>query len=462
MNISEINTTNIFGMVADAKGVVVAVSGGSDSMCLLDILNNILPPLNIPFCVAHINHKLRGENSDNDEKFVISYCEKLKIKVFSKKIDVLELSEKTKQSIELTARNVRYDFFNEVAKKTGYTKIATAHNLNDSLETTILNLIRGTGINGLVGIPPIRDNIIRPLIKCTKLEIESYCKENEIPFVLDHTNLENDYARNKIRNLVIPIFEEVNENLLSNYSRMINSIKKDNDYLLQIAKDEYLKIKVENNAINLEEFNKLKEPIKYRILSIFINESVNLKLSYTRFYEILEKIENFIIKKSPQKIQLTQDTFIKIVYNDILIYTKKSSKVTLQKLNIGENKVGEKLVNITKQKNIHNLETTFSLDFDIVKKGLFVRTREIGDKICLPKQVTKTLKKIMIEKKIPEHLRESLLVFQTENGEIVYVENIGINEKFLVNHSKKADFKEEIFKNEDSLIYISIGGNNEK
>ena len=208
------DTINKYDLIKENDKIVVGVSGGPDSICLLHILNE----LKFNICVAHINHGLR-ENAAIDEKYVMNFCDKYNIPCFVKNVKLNEILNG--MTTEEAGRKVRYDFFYEVMQKEGCTKIATAHNSNDNAETVIMNIIRGTGMSGLKGIEAKRENIIRPLIDCTRNEIENYCKVNKLNPRHDESNDETIYTRNKVRLDLIPYIEKnINSNIINNINRM--------------------------------------------------------------------------------------------------------------------------------------------------------------------------------------------------------------------------------------------------
>lgn len=216
----------------DDKNILIAVSGGFDSTCLLYVLNELKEELNINIFVVHVNHCIR-ENAILDEEYVKDICEKLKIKCFVTRVDVEKIAKSNKMSIEMAGRKARYDILNKIAKENNCTKIATAHNANDNVETILLNIFRGTGLNGLKGIKKVRDNIyIRPIIEVTRDEITEYLETNNIVARLDESNLENNYRRNKIRNELIPyIRENFNSNIIATINKMSDIITADDEYI---------------------------------------------------------------------------------------------------------------------------------------------------------------------------------------------------------------------------------------
>ena len=261
-------TIEKYNLIDKDDKIVVAVSGGPDSISLLDILYK----LNYNICVAHVNHGLR-ENAIIDQKFVEDFCNKRNIPCFVKQIKLKEL--KVKMTLEEAGRKERYDFFYEIMKNQKCNKIATAHNSNDNAETVIMNIIRGSGVSGLKGIEPIRDNVIRPLIEITRKEIEAYCKENELDPRHDESNDEDIYTRNKLRLKVIPYIEEnINSNVVNNINRLSSIVLEEEKYIEKEAEKAYNECLIaseENrNVYNLKKFNSLDIVIKKRLIKKFI------------------------------------------------------------------------------------------------------------------------------------------------------------------------------------------------
>ncbi len=266
-------------LINEGDKIVIGVSGGPDSICLLHLLNNLKDTLKITIYVAHINHSIR-EVADMETKYVQNFCKKIGVECFVKKEDILSLAKKQKKGTEEVGRQVRYSFFDEVLEKTNSNKIATAHNSNDRAETVILNILRGSGISGLKGIEAIRDQkYIRPLINTDRESIEKYCEENNLEPKIDETNKENIYTRNKVRNVVIPyIKKEFNQNIIKTINRLSTVATEENDYLMKITKQEYANISnIENGIITLDlkRFNNLELVIKRRLILYTINEAIH-------------------------------------------------------------------------------------------------------------------------------------------------------------------------------------------
>jgi len=229
-----LNTIKKYELIENGNNIVIGVSGGPDSMALLNILISLKKDkkLNYEIVVAHINHQIRPE-AEAETKYVEDFCKSNGVKCFVKREKVEQLAKKQKIGTEEAGRKLRYSFFEEVAKTVNASKIATAHNANDNAETVLMNLIRGSGTSGLKGIEAKRENkYIRPLIECTRKEIEEYCNEKKLEPKQDKSNKENIYTRNKVRNILLPLIEnEFNPNIVNSLNRMSKIVKEENEYL---------------------------------------------------------------------------------------------------------------------------------------------------------------------------------------------------------------------------------------
>ena len=272
-----IKTIKKYNLIQKGDKIVLGVSGGPDSISMLDILNKIKNEFEFEIYVAHINHLIREEAID-DEKYVEEYCQKNNIKFYAKRIDVLKIADTQKIGTEEAGRKARYEFFEEICSKVGANKIAIAHNKNDKAETIIMHLLRGSGLSGLKGIEPIRNNkYIRPLIECERSEIEKYCEENKLNPRIDKTNFENEYTRNKIRNIVIPyIKKEFNPNIVETLGRLSEVVTDESDYIDRQVQNTYNKLLVEKTGkqiiLKWKEFNLQEKIIKSRLILYTVKE----------------------------------------------------------------------------------------------------------------------------------------------------------------------------------------------
>lgn len=324
-----LNTIKRYEQIKSGDTIVVGVSGGPDSICLLNVLKNLQNELKINIVVAHINHMIRKE-AESETVFVQDFCKQRNIKCFVKKADVLQIAKEKKLGTEEVGRKIRYDFFEEVKNIVGGNKIATAHNANDNAETVLMNFLRGSGSTGLKGIEPIRDNkLIRPIIECTRQEIEQYCNEKGLNPKYDKTNQENIYTRNKIRNMLIPYIQEnFNPNIIETINRMSNLIATDEMYFKSIVKQSYKETFISRTEkeiiLDLKKFNVLEKVIKSRLIIYTINELLGTTNGIEKIHieDVIKLCKNNIGNK-----YLTPNKNIKIMIKNKKIFFTRYCKL---------------------------------------------------------------------------------------------------------------------------------------
>lgn len=320
-----LETIKKYNMIENGEKVVLAVSGGPDSICMLDILNDIKNDetidINFEIAVAHVNHMIRKE-AEEDEKYVKKYCEEKQIEFYSKSIDVQKMANNNKIGIEEAGRKARYDFFNEILERTNAQKIAIAHNKNDKVETVLMHILRGSGINGLKGIEAKRGKYIRPLIECERNEIEEYCTEKKMQPRIDKTNFENEYTRNKLRNLLIPyIKKEFNPNLIKTIDRLSNLVAEEENYMDKQVENVYKELLISEKEkeiqLNLKIFNIQEKVIKSRVILYTITRLFGNSKGLEKIHieDIIKLCSNNIGNK-----YLTPNKNIKILIKNHKIY----------------------------------------------------------------------------------------------------------------------------------------------
>lgn len=329
MNQKVLETIRKYNLIEDGDKIVLGVSGGPDSICMLDNLREVKEEQVIEFeiYVAHINHMIREEAID-DEKYVQEYCKKYNIECFVKRADVQKIASEKKIGTEEAGRKVRYDFFEEVLQKTESNKIAIAHNKNDKIETIIMHLLRGSGLSGLKGIEPIRDNkYIRPLLECERTEIEQYCEDKKLNPRIDKTNFENEYTRNKIRNIVIPyIKKEFNPNIIQTLSRLSDLATDESNYIELQTQKAFEKILIakekEQITLNLKEFNKQDKVIKNRLILYTTKELMGSTQGIEKIHieDIIKLCQNNVGNKF-----LTPNKNLKVLVKDKKIFFIKQN-----------------------------------------------------------------------------------------------------------------------------------------
>ena len=286
--------------------VIVTCSGGADSIFLLHILNK----LGFDCVVAHCNFHLRGEESDRDENFVREFCEKENLTLLVEHFDTKKYAAENKLSIEMAARELRYTWFEKVREEHNAQAIAVAHHSDDSIETILLNMLRGTGVRGICGIRPRNEFVVRPLLCVNRKEIEDYLSEQGIGYITDSTNLENEYTRNKIRNIVMPILREINPQIDSvMLSNAENFAAAENIYKDVIEKEKSSAVSATDDSyiVDLKVIQKFSEPftLLYECLKDFSFHPATIKTMLTAEGNTVFKTGKHIARKEKGKLIVT-------------------------------------------------------------------------------------------------------------------------------------------------------------
>ena len=326
-----LETIQKYNLIEPGDKVVLGVSGGPDSMAMFYILKEFSQKMNFEIVVSHIHHGIRKE-ATADEQYVEKWCKKLGVPFFVLHSKVEELAKAQKLGVEETGRKVRYEFFNQVVEKVGANKIAIAHNKNDNAETIIMNILRGSGSKGLCGIDAKQGKIIRPLIEISREEIEEFCTQANLEPRIDITNFENEYTRNKIRNIVIPyIKKEFNPNIVNGLERLSEIMKEQEEYIQSEAEKRYKnilieEIKSEGNEYNsivldLKKFNALPKIIEKKIILLAIQNIFGTikRVEKIHLEDIMKLCSNNIGNK-----YLTPNKNLKIVIKNKQIHINKS------------------------------------------------------------------------------------------------------------------------------------------
>lgn len=439
-----------FELLKNAKYIVVGVSGGSDSVALLHYLYNLKSgpsaEFNFNIIAAHVNHLLRGDESFRDELFVEDFCKKLNIPLKILRVNIEKKAKQSKKGIEETARLVRYDFFYEIAKKNKNSLIATAHTLTDSIETTVLNLSRGTGLNGICGIPELRERIIRPFINLTKLDTINYCKVNKLSYIHDSSNNSLKYKRNLVRHKVLPILKEINPGFERALSRTFSILKEDSEYLDSLAEEELKKCKISNEIYNLNILKQLPSSLFTRCIRLivlnFLKQNKNTS-GFTLGYSYINLICGYI-EKGCGTLTITKNIYVKIIDGKLIIFESNEDSIDSEKklssvpitelLTHPVNGFIIKVVDFNKFLKEYDF-AAFSkniLDYGAIPRGCVLRNRRSGDVINLPfRNIKKTLKKFFNEEKVPLSKRNNLVLLAKGN-EVLWLEDFGASENCFV------------------------------
>ncbi len=427
--------------------LLIALSGGPDSVFALHFFNKFKSKFEIDVTAMHVNHLLRGSESDGDEVFCNSLCKELSIDFLSIEVDVKTFAKKKKQSIEEAARNLRYQKLMEYSSKIGATKIVTAHNLEDNTETVLLNLFRGAGLKGASGIPIRRENIIRPMLSTSKADILNYLNSNKIKYRIDSTNFENDFTRNYLRNEIIPKIKEninsgINNNLLQFSEIAFRSEKAINDYANEVI-NRFI-TKGESGI----EISNLIATEKYE--NIFPNSiKLGLEKEFQKVFTFndISKIKSIFSSQVGSKAELSNNVFaIKERESVFVQYQNKANNAESYELWLNENvKVQGKIISA---KIIEETDVEFSssgnieiINGDNLSFPLTIRKWKNGDKFQpIGLKGTKKISDFLTEAKVKSTNRNKQLVLLNKN-KIIWVVGYRIDESVKINNETKRIIK---------------------
>ena len=428
--IDHIKKNNLFD---NSHNLLLAYSAGVDSSVLFNLLLNC----KYKFSVAHCNYKLRGQHSDNDQRFITEKAKIHKVKYHIREFDISKINFKKSQSVQMKCRQLRYKWFNEISKKYGYDFILTAHHLNDSIETFFINIFRGTGIEGLTGIPIKRDKFIRPLLFATKNSILEYAKKNDVHYREDKSNESKNYKRNKIRSDLIPIISVISENYEEIFYKSFKNLKNLSDtykYLIKLEIQKIMTKEFDLVYLNLSKIKDLKENnlIVYEAIKEygFKNSLNNIiraylqkksgKLFYSKHYRLLIDRGKLIINK------INKDQYfepMKIYRKDSQIdYPIKINFSTSDKMSITDDPFSE------------------SFDFDKLRFPLLLRNWHKGDKfIPLGMKNFKKLSDFFTDEKISISEKDTTWLLFSESN-LVWVIGKRIDDRFKVTSKTKKTY----------------------
>ncbi|MBR5539029.1 MAG: tRNA lysidine(34) synthetase TilS [Clostridia bacterium] len=424
---SNMNITEKFSAALEVfdlrGGVLIALSGGADSVCLANLFLDAKRCGNFGFelAAAHLNHSLRGEEANRDENFCREFCEKNGIRFFSKKLDINKMASESGRSTEEEARVARYSFFEDILKSEScLSYVATAHNKNDLAETILLNMVRGSGIDGLRSIPKRRDNIIRPILDASRKEILGYLDEKGVKYVTDSTNLTDEYSRNKIRLNVMPHLASISEGYLECICRTSSLLAKDAEYLNAEADKVYGEV-VFNGAMHTKKAQNLHRAMLPRVIKRLYNNSGFSSLEETHIDAICN-----MLHIGKENFSLSLHGCDAICERGILRFAKKES-ASIFSLPI---KIGEKTVLPTKTEVLLSKEKlcgSVPLKADALCGNLVLRSRKDGDTIR-QKGKTHKIKRMISDKKLCQSEKDGLF-FLTCDDEIIYTNLPAIADK---------------------------------
>ena len=379
---------------------------------------------------AHYDHQLRGEESRRDANFVRSWCAARGIPLTMGTGDVAARAAQTGKGIEETARAMRYAFLEETAQTLGAHAIATAHNADDNAETVLLHLIRGTGLDGLAGIPPRRGTIIRPLLSVTRQEIEDWLTARDIPWVTDSSNADPTYTRNRIRRDVMPVLRDLNPQFSQTLAANLRHIREDRSFLEGLAK---ISLAVEESSdglsLSARDLTDLPRPVAVRWVKQILTRLDRHQISAVH----LDSILDLAATESPSaQITLPQGLLVRRVYDRVVFSVEAHAAPSLTPKALsgpGTHTWGDWVITLEEALcPDHPLQSPYDCWLRLAPFPLILRSRRTGDSLRLPGRSRKTLKKWHIEAKIPRHLRDSLPLLTNGDDQLLTAAGLGPDE----------------------------------
>lgn len=436
-------------LLIDSNKILLAVSGGPDSLVMLDLFEQLKKELGIQIAVAHLDHMFR-EESKLEADFIEKFSKKKGLQFFRKAVDLPKIIENNKISAEAAARQARFDFFKNIIKKENFDLLALAHHKGDQAETVLLNLFRGSGLNGLAGIQLQEEfkelKLIHPMLIFTKKEILDYCNQKNLSPSFDSSNQKNIYSRNVIRNKILPLVEkEINPNVKEVIARSSKLIASENIFLQKLAKKEYQRLLViEEKSKIIVDFNSFKEldQVLQRRIYRYIYKKLNNDLDDFYLEHIFE-IEKLISdQKTGRGVDIASGIRVEISYSNLVFLKKSKLKNKLKsklkcelstKIKINKKYSLKSKVVKKEEFSFSNNPNKAAFDYEQVNWPLFIRNRKPGDKLVpLGMRGQKKIKDILIDEKVPKYQRDQVPIIVDAKDNILWLAPYKISNEFKV------------------------------
>ena len=434
---------NRYNLIGEGDRLVLALSGGIDSMVLADLLLKS----KVEFVAAHCNFHLRGEESDGDERFVMDFCEKNGIQHFVKHFETEKYANEQGISIEMAARDLRYAWFEELRQQLGLDKIIVAHHADDQAETFFINLLRGAGLNGLKGMKPQNGVIIRPLLWASREQINQYAVENQILWREDHTNAESVYLRNKIRNQLLPAFDELHPEARQGLYQSLEHLSSENELYRELLKEKLSQIVEHKGEVQSLPYSTFS--IQHSTFSI-PHSAFQLLFEWLRQYNFNPDQCHFIFDAMETGIgnkYFSPTHQLVIGRNELQLSEIKSIDDEEIQIEVGEEEITSPIqLHFTKFGKLADFVIDKSpeiaqLDFDRLKFPLTLRHWRQGDRFHpLGMKGSKLLSNFFVDQKFTEYQKRNVWLLVSADGDIIWVVGHRIDERFKVSDSTKSIF----------------------
>ncbi len=421
---------DLLKLISPNSTIAVALSGGSDSMALLHYMLSKADKFQLNIIALNVEHGIRGEQSLSDTKFCIDYCAKIGVPILTYSVDAPALSKAEKLSLEEAGRKLRYECFFDALKQKKCDMIATAHHLDDNLESILFNLFRGTGVQGATGIAKNYQNkIIRPFLNLNKSEIDEYVKAHAIPFVTDKTNFSTDYTRNALRINVIPKIKELFPKASASLLRFAEILQSENDYLEEISQKNL------NSTNGRVEIFIPVHPAIFSRATIKALKILGLEKDYEKIH--VDQAYSLVDKPNGTSIDLPQGVCAIREYDKIVFFKKQAVKNFVIPFSIGKHELGSETVTVNQLKTLpKDLKRGLFADKDKIPSSAVIRRKTDGDVFTKFGGGTKSLGDYLTDLKIPKRERENLVVLAVDN-QVLAIFNLAVSDKIKIDKNTK-------------------------
>lgn len=455
-----ISTLKRYEMLPEHTAVLVGFSGGADSVTLLSVLHELSEGVGdvpaFPLYACHVHHGIRGAEADRDEQFCRTFCKERDIPFTALHADVPALAKESGESVEHCGRKVRYGFFEEVSDRIlrqhpdlSGVRVATAHTASDNAETVLFYLARGTGLSGLAGIPPVRGSVIRPLIECSREDIEAYCEEQGLPFMVDSTNDDVSYTRNRIRHEVLPVLEDIHSGAAGHIAKTAVTLQRDVDCFDTLARQLLERSRRGEDTLDVSVLREAPDAVLIRTLAIAMRSFTDVAAEQRHLEDFLKWIRT---GEKFKQMQVPGGAFVTLAGDKLLLHWPKEEGEDVERtfqrtVTMAEclefvsetpTKVTVRLLKRdTRRPDFDAYLLENSLIYDKIDFNFVLRTRQPGDTFApTGRGVTKKLKTLYQEAGVPAERRSDRVILE-QNGQIAWLEGFGAAEGFAPTESTK-------------------------